>query len=139
MKRIRVWDRNKKKMLYEGFVIKDNKIYYLERFNQGDYRIGGKINGKMLISTQTKDINGKEIYEGDIIEYTVHYDDWQLEKQRDVVKFKEIKGDSCGDPFVLVYMFKRHNCKVLGNIYENPELLKEGKNEESETHNNQKL
>lgn len=75
--------------------------------------------------TGKKDKNGVEIYEGDIVEYnTKRYG--RLIKHKSEIIFK----DGC-------YMFKNNKtsiydfatyslfgiCKVIGNIYENPELL----------------
>ena len=73
--------------------------------------------------TGLKDKNGKEIWEGDIVEYeTLSSKGGLFGKTRNEVKF--IRGY-----FELVpYEDKRwggyQNLEVIGNIYENPELLK---------------
>jgi len=68
--------------------------------------------------TGLKDKNGKEIYEGDIIEHEPHWDDNRSMSK--VGKFG-ISPFHVGD-----YSVSSDDCKVIGNIYENPELIKKG-------------
>jgi uncharacterized phage protein (TIGR01671 family) len=76
--------------------------------------------------TGLKDKNGKEIYEGDVIEFEYYIDG---------VKFKEIgvvewlngtmavKCDAFCSPNYMRALHEMAGYKVIGNIYENPELL----------------
>jgi len=66
--------------------------------------------------TGLKDKNGKEIYEGDIIEH--QYGISTVEYQED--GFKLIEGGHFSSA-PLVYV--RKTLEVIGNIWENPELL----------------
>lgn len=66
--------------------------------------------------TGLKDKNGKEIFEGDIV---------QFDSFRDFTERYEIEYTSYGEWGIgvhrLAMRFKA--CEVIGNIYENPELL----------------
>jgi hypothetical protein len=64
--------------------------------------------------TGVKDKNGKEIYEGDIIEQTFYGDD--ASKMILVVEdIRQLDNIRCGS--------SKEN-EIIGNIYENPELIK---------------
>lgn len=79
-----------------------------------------------------KDMHGKEIYEGDVVNYMFDYDDKKLKK-----KAKRYKGIIawCADHCAFEISEKidvSHGivfnagefcvCEIIGNIYENPEL-----------------
>lgn len=68
--------------------------------------------------TGLKDKNGKLIYEGDIVEVPVLYNGIPTgKKQRCKVYYKHGAFN--------IYAVKSEYLKVIGNIYENPELLEE--------------
>ena len=72
--------------------------------------------------TGLTDKNGKRIFEGDIIECVVIYDIGQyptFEKEIHAVCYRE----GCFTPF---YNCERNSFEVIGNIHDNPELLKGG-------------
>ena len=82
--------------------------------------------GELIIEPYTglKDKNGKEVYEGDIVEYTTCY--YGNEKRhRKVVEREEWDSDDFGQPHNIGYFNLSEYMEVIGNIHENPELLEE--------------
>ena len=85
---------------------------------------------ELLQYTGLKDKNGKEIYEGDIIKYKFPYD--RRLKHISPVKFLETKAsfgikDRYGNETQLYRITANNYFEVIGNIYENKNLLEENK------------
>lgn len=115
----RAWDTDKQKMIYPSSrqsitsCCSCIEVLTCHEIVGGRYRtdITYTCNGYLLEYTGLKDKNGKEIYEGDIIKYkylhedciaTVHFD----ERLAHFNAYEYAHGE------------------VIGNIYENSELLK---------------
>lgn len=95
-----------------------------------------QIDYEVLMYTGLKDKNGTEIYEGDIVTYSVK----GFKKiNKTVMTFNEEHGAylfgiyegvkmPCGKKTRMNKYTRKsvNNVEVIGNIYENPELLKEG-------------
>lgn len=104
------------------FVIYNGNVYATPR----DFEDGRKLkNCKLVEYTGLKDKNGTEIYEGDLI--AQFKGDVLLESIR-AIKWN---NDRCGwwlfngnEPHMAL-IAERKKLEVIGNIYENPELLNE--------------
>ena len=88
---------------------------------------GGVHKKKILMQfTGLQDKNGKDIYEGDII----HWDEKHTGGIEEVKWFNQDGAWSCvgadKDDCGSWLGGNEHICEVIGNIHENPELLKEG-------------
>ena len=118
-----------------GFLVIDNDQYYilldvLDNIKRDDYvtymvEIKSETIGQY---TGLKDKNEKEIYEGDIIEikgYSNKGYNTGLVKEIYVVEFKDFCW-SCGIKSLLnLATINWASIEVIGNIYDNPELLAE--------------
>ena len=121
--RYRLWCKDKNEWEKDDWVILPNgDLMWVEYGNL----VGGVYmkNHTLIRSTEFKDTEGKEIYEGDIIRY------WDGVEER--YKLAVIKFDAGG--FIMINDRIRWNIyltdendeiKIVGNIYENKDLLKE--------------
>ena len=90
-------------------------------------------NYKVMQYTGLKDKNGKEIYEGDIISYKALKEKRKDKIFRNVIEWANYSGTlgwiiRGNDKRVYIPLNSNqvfnHNIEIIGNIYENPELLK---------------
>lgn len=85
---------------------------------------GERINYTLMQSTGRYDINGREIYEGDIVTFTYTYNDFkytaigaiEYENGSFVINWKT--GGAYLSDIIPI-----NRIKIIGNIYENPELI----------------
>lgn len=85
---------------------------------------------KLMQYTGLEDKNGKEIYEGDIIEWTIWPDlddgySFDTKRIRDVVVFKHGSFSLEKRMELLISLEPTREPEVVGNIHENPELVKQ--------------
>lgn len=129
--KFRVWDKEDKKMFGVTELqldIHDAKVSHVAfdenpTASMGDWTEFCDMDKIELMQYMgLNDKNGHEIYEGDIIKY----DDAGGEAHTQVVRYDDEMGAFGCDRGALMDHF---NCmweiEVLGNIYENPELLKD--------------
>lgn len=121
--KFRAWDKEEKKMYFD---VQNNYDNIREQTCFQDNNL------ELMQFTGLKDKNGKEIYEGDIIKAKHDVGDYDIGS---VVYGR--KGAFCIDlpkvatgikspllNYIHGIMFDESDIEVIGNIYENPELLK---------------
>jgi hypothetical protein len=101
--KFRVWKKHLKEMRYD-----------LSQFYIGDF---GKKGFIFMQYINLKDKNNKEIYEGDILESSK--DDYL----RSVIEYCNVKF-ALGKSSLSERIINHYELKIIGNIYENPELIK---------------
>lgn len=131
--KFKIWDKTEKKFLplysktenTDSWISIDNTgVYLVERDNARDVAFFTDITEDVIIlqCTGLKDKNGKEIYEGNICEY--NFED--IGKQRAIIIFNNKLAGFIAKPITNFQYTELNNCEVIGNIYENSELLKDG-------------
>lgn len=122
--KFRGWDLNKHKMNYEPYVVGDETIceWDMVHLNKGikEYE------HPLMQYTGLKDKNGKEIYEGDIVSSLYAFEGCKGVYEiiwREDAKFHPVRHGIHQQERVTITMNDIKRCEVLGNIYENPELL----------------
>ena len=132
--KFRAWLKEEKKMVnVETIDFTDKSIQYLEK----NEFINAYLSRRMIFDdielmqfSGLKDANSKEIYEGDIIKYKFPYD--TRLKHISPVKFLETEAsfgikDRYGNEIPLYTISANNYFEVIGNIYENKNLLEENK------------
>lgn len=126
----RAWDKEEKKM---------HKVKTIEFSRRGariihlaEVQSNGKGDHKrwhssveLMQLTDLKDKNGTEIYEGDIVKYNSVPNPFLSDKHFKIIQARsgEWRIDNYIEGHVLA--FCNHQVEVIGNIYENPELLED--------------
>lgn len=130
--KFRAWDTEQKK-------VRGNfELKWIGEFTSNELR--NSVNNLILMQfTGLKDKNGKEIYEGDIVDITdgitASSPNWTISRESNVgtgvVTYDDdysqfiCKGNFYRGQFT---KFDLWDWEIIGNIYENPELLKEADN-----------
>lgn len=120
--KFRAYDSGSLCRLYqpEEVMVCDGNIWIIDEDDvAGSWIVNNDLN--LMQSTGLEDKNGKEIFEGDIVKMAKDvYSDltyYEIVRHRGGAYRLESNKHSCE-------LWLRHtNCEVIGNIYENPELL----------------
>ena len=120
--KFRAWDNNEEWMVDDMFLSFDGEILTddvqphdtpykeIELSDEGRY--------ELMQYTGMKDVKGVEIYEGDILQ-SEHYFKYKVVFKGDCWRCESFKNSRFKNRFI------GRDLKVIGNIYENPELLEE--------------
>ena len=135
--KFRLYDKVIREMVYDvcvGFIKDygktDDWVCADTSCGQITYR-GDKLKDIVLMQcTGLTDKNGKLIYEGDIIKYLYYnperYTKWIVVFNPDTLEFGTRGYGYIGYQRLTSYSIFNNKVEVIGNIYENPELLKDG-------------
>jgi hypothetical protein len=128
--KFRAWDSVKKKFVEHFFITDNGLICNMEKPTSG-YNSPIPIEKSELIlmqSTGLKDKNGKEIFEGDVI--AIEVDDTGMPINAKVFQNSKIgvlmfHVFEDNEDVPMVELLEDHSVafEIIGNIYENPELL----------------
>lgn len=134
--KFRAWDEEFNKMIFQHDMNAglENREYYFSLSEESiellhydrDYSAYVRCNAELMQYTGMKDINGKEIYEDDIVKVSE-----RMAGEDFIGKVIYDKSEGC---YLIMQGNERNNCKiifdlddfshyVIGNIYENLELL----------------
>lgn len=124
-----------RKIKFRAWHIEEHKmysVYELDIFRSWIYGARrGKSRGdwwsnwKLMQFTGLRDKNGKEIYDGDILNHPDRFSEdtlvieWVYDRWS-IVEYYKGEVNHMAD-------YKFYDCEIIGNIHENPELLKEAK------------
>jgi len=131
--KFKVWDKKRKEFTDEQdgaeliFMLEDNELGYISEWANGtSHPTVDKNRFEMLQFTGLKDKNGKYIYEGDILREPLNTLKLKYGFNYSVVfDYGEFVAKTRRDSTTLVLKSHRFfECEVIGNIYENPKLLK---------------
>ena len=130
--KFRVWDKNDNVMRYDAQDTYDYIVNNIMEDCFGDVLKSERY--EVMQYTECKDDNDTEIYEGDILKFNQYGDDRDYIAR---VEFGNPNGEyNWGWQLVFKEPFHLNNsillwvemagvgCEVIGNIYENPELIK---------------
>lgn len=132
--KFRIFDNSEKKFLIKNEkvsrgIFKD-KVSEIVDFENNSVQINNPEDERYIFLQYTgmKDINDKEIYEGDIVKVP-HFSHDERIKINGVVKYVDNRAEFVIDLEDIEETFyccnQSERFEVVGNIYENPELLEE--------------
>lgn len=118
--KFRIWQESSHCMYYDGFCLYSNGNPDLIIQKQEGYKIllGGNHSLTLMQYTGLKDKNDKEIYEGDIVRGLIDFGPGGEHEQ-----MYEVKISPFGVNIPEWNYTENHLPEIIGNIYENPELL----------------
>ena len=126
----RVWDRENK-CFSTGLLLTRKGVLKEVDFETGTITTVDQINYEIMQSTGLVDKNGKEIFEGDFLKDNETGDILNVQWREDGACFGVSINENWQDydwrDFGELDMYDLENLEIIGNEYENPELLRSKK------------
>jgi len=126
--KFRAWDHQNNSMFYPHEIYFDEGLKNIRALDtMANYTENGRPRFVLMQYTGLKDRNGKEIYEGDLLswgEYLLVCKWEQGDCRYSLYNTKNNIWVEYLDEYIT------HEIRVIGSVYENPELLKKGGNTE---------
>ena len=127
MPKFRAWTEEGKVMYYDVYPFKDNTL--LLSYDEISFDEVPASDFILMQSTGLKDKNGKEIFEGDIVKYksgcNTYTEEVAYDKNFAGFGVKDAKANVVFTFWEIAEDISLTSLEVIGNIYENPELLGE--------------
>lgn len=123
--KFRCWDEPNKIMRSNDEIVMWNGQVYINEKKELDSKIKGFscLPEHLMQTTGLKDINGVEIFEGDLVEHEDNINGhWETFEACEVVYDKDC-AQFCFKDDAGNFLTDYRNLNVIGNIYENPDLL----------------
>ena len=121
--KFRAWDTTKKEMFKDTFAITESgQVVVVEQedvMSPPDYVFVDHL--VIMQSTGIKDKNGKEIFEGDILKSNKYITSVFYERGAYRVKFRRTPNTTV--IMDVISFIEKYKTKIIGNVYENQELL----------------
>lgn len=129
MIKFRAWDKRIEAYLYNVQDAYDTLSGFV-KYDDGEYAdydescFGDFLNNERYVVEQftgLKDVNGNEIYIGDIVKYR------NLDEKYQYLKIRWLQQDCMADAGGYRIDIVARRCEVIGNVHANPELLEADK------------